>query len=118
MNDVIVKRFELNVLVPPTFVKSAQNMPKKHVKPAGNMVQLKCRAYGVPMPNITWYKDDKILHRSLGDIKYSNWGITLEDLVTDDNGLYQCVVCNILRCINYTYELEVLGMCFQLILYY
>lgn len=108
-NTEFVKIIELKVLVPPSFAKSANKMPKKHVKPAGNVVQLRCKANGVPLPNITWYKDGKPYHRKLGDVKYAHWGIMLEDLVTDDNGLYQCIVCNIVACINYTYELEVLG---------
>lgn len=80
------------------------------VKPAGNMVRMKCLASGNPVPNITWYKNDKTpVERNLGSIKTSRWQIMLEDLVTTDSGNYTCVVCNIKGCINFTYKLEVIG---------
>lgn len=84
-------------------------MSKMQVKPAGNMVNLKCKAGGHPTPNITWVKNDKPPTRQLGEIRYQHWGMTLEDLVTDDNGDYTCVVCNELGCINFTYTVEVIG---------
>lgn len=91
---------------PPAFVKK---MNKTIVKPAGNTVALKCKATGNPAPNITWYKNNGPPKRSLGDNKYNNWGLTMEDAVTDDSGNYTCVVCNYLACINFTYKVDVVG---------
>ncbi|EFA11574.2 fibroblast growth factor receptor homolog 1 isoform X2 [Tribolium castaneum] len=85
-----------------------KKMSKMQVKPAGNMVNLKCKAGGNPTPNITWYKDDKPPNRQLGDIRYQHWSLTLEDLVTGDTGDYTCVVCNELGCINFTYRVDVI----------
>ncbi|XP_044256140.1 fibroblast growth factor receptor homolog 1-like isoform X2 [Tribolium madens] len=85
-----------------------KKMSKMQVKPAGNMVNLKCKAGGNPTPNITWYKDDKPPKRQLGDIRYQHWSLTLEDLVTGDTGDYTCVVCNELGCINFTYRVDVI----------
>lgn len=80
------------------------------VKPAGNMVRMKCPAEGNPVPNITWYKNDKTpVTRNLGTIRSTRWQILLEDLVTSDSGNYTCQVCNIKGCISFTYKLEIVG---------
>ncbi|XP_046685645.1 fibroblast growth factor receptor homolog 1-like isoform X2 [Homalodisca vitripennis] len=77
------------------------------VKPAGNMMRLKCPAEGNPIPNITWYKDGKTPERNLGNIRYGPRSMVLEDLVVSDSGNYTCVVCNILGCINFTFSAEI-----------
>lgn len=80
------------------------------VKPAGNMVRMKCPAEGNPVPNITWYKNNKNpVTRNLGQVRSNRYQILLEDLVTSDSGNYTCVVCNIKGCINFTYKLEIIG---------
>ncbi|XP_076261821.1 fibroblast growth factor receptor homolog 1-like isoform X2 [Rhynchophorus ferrugineus] len=106
--STLAKQFKLIVYEPPFFSKKNQMAQKLFVKPAGNMAQLKCRAGGYPPPNITWYKDGKEPKRQLGDVKYSHWTLTLEDLVTNDNGNYTCKVCNIVGCIEYTYRVDVI----------
>lgn len=92
----------------PVFV-NMKKMHKNIIKPAGNMATLKCKASGYPAPNITWFKNDKLPERNLGDIRYNTWSLVLEDLVTSDAGDYKCVVCNIIDCINFTYVVEVVG---------
>lgn len=91
------------------YFTNPKRMSRLVVKPAGNMIVLKCKAEGNPEPNITWYKNGQIPKRQLGEIKYQHWSLRLEDLVTDDNGEYKCVVCNELGCINYTYNVDVVG---------
>lgn len=86
-----------------------KKMVKTHVKPAGNMVTLKCKAHGIPTPNITWYKNNEKPKRHLGIIRYGPWYLSLEDLVTDDSGIYTCVVCNIVGCISYNFTVDVVG---------
>jgi hypothetical protein len=84
-------------------------MSKIELKPAGHMLNLKCQAGGHPTPNITWYKNGSLPKRQLGEIRYQHWALILEDVVTDDTGNYTCIVCNELGCINYTYNVEVVG---------
>ncbi|XP_068917427.1 fibroblast growth factor receptor homolog 1-like isoform X10 [Tenebrio molitor] len=90
----------------PYFV-NPKKMSKIEIKPAGHMINLKCKAGGHPTPNITWYKNGSLPKRQLGEIRYQHWALILEDVVTDDTGNYTCVVCNELGCINYTYNVEV-----------
>ncbi|VVC24470.1 Hypothetical protein CINCED_3A009612 [Cinara cedri] len=92
----------------PKFVKF-ENMHKFMAKPAGNMLKLKCAAEGNPLPNITWYKDGVTpLQRTLGVVRYTNWAIVLEDLVTTDSGNYMCKVCNENGCIDFTYKVDII----------
>jgi hypothetical protein len=90
----------------PYFV-NPKKMSKIEIKPAGHMINLKCKAGGHPTPNITWYKNGSLPKRQLGEIRYQHWALILEDVVTDDTGNYTCIVCNELGCINYTYNVEV-----------
>lgn len=99
---------ETEELRPPTF-KKPEKMHKSLVKPAGNMVRLKCQGDGNPMPNITWYKDGDLPERALGGIQYSQWTMTLQDLVTSDSGSYTCKLCNQLGCIDYTFKVDIIG---------
>ncbi|XP_058128873.1 fibroblast growth factor receptor homolog 1-like [Anopheles ziemanni] len=90
----------------PFFTKWEQ-MTKLLPKPSGNMVRLRCPADGQPKPNITWTKDGGEIDRTMGQVKKVNWAIVLEDLVPQDSGFYNCLVCNRVGCINFTTKLEV-----------
>ncbi|KAK9751785.1 Immunoglobulin I-set domain [Popillia japonica] len=90
----------------PYFVN--KKMTKIHVKPAGHVITLRCKAGGYPIPNITWYKNDDKPVRSLGEVKYTNWNLQLQDLVISDAANYTCKVCNYLGCISFTYNLNVI----------
>jgi hypothetical protein len=99
---------ETEELRAPTF-KRPEKMHKFLVKPAGNMVRLKCQGEGNPMPNITWFKDGAVPERALGGIQYNQWTMSLQDLVTADSGNYTCVLCNQIDCINYTFRVDIIG---------
>lgn len=86
-------------------------MPNVVVKPAGNMLRLRCPSFGNPRPNITWYKNNEEPKRTLGTVVMSKWTFRLEDLVPEDSGNYTCVVCNELGCINRTSKVEIVGEC-------
>lgn len=91
----------------PRFTKKMQ---KLIVKPAGNMIRLNCKSDGVPMPNITWFKDGQTtIKRQLGAVKMKKWALTMEDLIRSDSGDYTCVVCNIVGCNNFTFNVDVVG---------
>ena len=94
----------------PYFLNPKKISPMNIIKPAGNMVVLKCKASGYPTPNITWLKDNEKPSRYLGDIRYNNWSLQIQDLIVSDTGNYTCIVCNEVGCINHTYKIEVVGM--------
>ncbi|XP_034179650.1 fibroblast growth factor receptor homolog 1 isoform X1 [Osmia lignaria lignaria] len=90
----------------PSFNKSVE-MPNVVVKPAGNMLRLRCPSFGNPTPNITWLKNNKEPKRKLGEPVITKWIFRLEDLVPEDSGNYTCVVCNYLGCINRTSKVDI-----------
>ncbi|XP_012153433.1 fibroblast growth factor receptor homolog 1 isoform X2 [Megachile rotundata] len=90
----------------PSFNKSVE-MPNVVVKPAGNMLRLRCPSFGNPRPNITWYKNNEEPRRTLGTVVMTKWTFRLEDLVPEDSGNYTCVVCNYLGCINRTSKVDI-----------
>ncbi|XP_014604411.1 PREDICTED: fibroblast growth factor receptor homolog 1-like isoform X1 [Polistes canadensis] len=92
---------------PPTF-NNSDEMHKPVVKPAGNMVRLRCPSTGNPRPNITWLKNNEEPKRSLGTIIRTKWTLRLEDLVPDDSGNYTCIVCNRIACINHTFKVDII----------
>lgn len=61
---------------------------------------------GNPEPNITWTKDGNVLSNR----QYGQWSLKMEDTVVYDSGNYTCVVCNFNGCINFTFELDIIGM--------
>ncbi|KAL2730857.1 fibroblast growth factor receptor 1-like isoform X1 [Vespula squamosa] len=92
---------------PPSFNKSDE-MHSSIVKPAGNMLRLKCPSVGNPRPNITWLKNNEEPKRSLGTMIKTKWTLRLEDLVPDDSGNYTCIVCNHLGCISHTFKVDII----------
>lgn len=58
---------------------------------------------------MTWTKDGEPIQRHWGAVRYSNWSIVLEELVTEDNGNYTCTVCNDRGCVEHTTKLDVIG---------
>lgn len=76
---------------------------KKNKKTVGELLELKCKAEGVPEPNVQWYKNDIIL-------KQTTPIFTIEKVDINDNGLYNCTVCNVKGCISHEYEVKIFGM--------
>ena len=64
---------------------------------------------GNPKPQITWEKDG----RKVTD-HYDQWSLKLEDLSAHDAGNYTCIVCNSVSCINFIFEVDVIGMLLSL----
>jgi len=75
----------------------------------GDPLQLECRAYGFPIPNVTWYKDDMPLIEVEGtadrltfkdytnedtDVTVSNATFRLTHLKDTDRADYKCVATN------------------------
>lgn len=78
-------------------------------KPSGNMIKFRCPAKGDPEPTIEWTKDGKPIERKMGQVQYSKWAMTMEDLIPADHGEYTCKICNIHGCISFSSKLEVSG---------
>ncbi|KAG8187316.1 hypothetical protein JTE90_011686 [Oedothorax gibbosus] len=89
---------------PPYFTKP-DIMTELVVRPAGQTIILKCPADGNPTPNITWYKDNKLLQKD-DRIRFTKYNLKLEHLTTQDDAGYTCVVSNSQGNISFTYTVE------------
>jgi hypothetical protein len=54
---------------------------------------LECRSRGVPLPELTWFKDGQVLKKSQGDV--SRLTYTMNGVTREDKGTYQCSAKNI-----------------------
>ncbi|XP_006872370.1 PREDICTED: protein sidekick-2 [Chrysochloris asiatica] len=89
----VVRGAYLSVLEPPQFTKE----PARHITAEmEKVVDIPCRAKGVPPPSITWYKDAAVVEverlsrfRLRGD-----GGLQISGLVPDDTGMFQCFARN------------------------
>ncbi|XP_054706808.1 fibroblast growth factor receptor 3-like [Uloborus diversus] len=91
---------------PPYFMKP-DNMIELVAKPAGSTVALKCQADGNPTPTITWKKNGLLLQKS-GHIRFQKWALKIDQVTIQDQGVYTCLVSNILGTIQYNFTLEVI----------
>ncbi|XP_012588441.1 PREDICTED: protein sidekick-2 [Condylura cristata] len=83
----------LSVLEPPQFVKE----PERHITAEmEKVVDVPCRAKGVPPPSITWYKDAALVEvEKLGRFRQrGDGGLQISGLVPDDTGMFQCFARN------------------------
>ncbi|KAL1132538.1 hypothetical protein AAG570_010493 [Ranatra chinensis] len=81
------KTVNLEFYVPPTIVRK----PKSDEHPAAKTVRIDCEVQAVPMKNVTWLKDANKLHID-GRIRQKTKELILGDLVSQDTGIYQCIV--------------------------
>lgn len=89
----VIRGAYLSVLEPPQFVKE----PERHITAEmEKVVDIPCRAKGVPPPSITWYKDAAVVEveRLNRFRQLSNGGLQISGLVPDDTGMFQCFARN------------------------
>ncbi|XP_038078549.1 neogenin-like isoform X5 [Patiria miniata] len=98
--DRIVK---VTALVPLKFNIRPQNTYTN----VGSSVTLNCNAYGIPGPTTTWSKEGEELEP--GDVYLVSAGsLTIDQVIQEDAGIYQCVADNRLENIQASAELIVL----------
>uniref|UniRef100_UPI00358F4C28 fibroblast growth factor receptor-like 1 isoform X1 n=1 Tax=Myxine glutinosa TaxID=7769 RepID=UPI00358F4C28 len=100
----------------PRFTQPAKMRQRVIARPVGSSVRLKCAASGRPRPDITWFKDDKLLPPpSLPPppgrtTSKKPWTLGLRNLQPEDSGSYMCRVSNRLGEISATYHLDVIEL--------
>ncbi|KAM3625132.1 uncharacterized protein V6R79_007308 [Siganus canaliculatus] len=75
----------ITVLAPPSFVE----WPESLTRPRAGTARFVCQAGGVPMPEITWLKNGKKVH-SNGRIKMYNSKLVINQIIPEDDAIYQC----------------------------
>ncbi|XP_036263560.1 protein sidekick-2 isoform X2 [Pipistrellus kuhlii] len=89
----VVRGAYLSVLEPPQFLRE----PERHITAEmEKVVDIPCRAKGVPPPAITWYKDAAAVEVARpGRIRQrGDGGLQISGLVPDDTGMFQCFARN------------------------
>lgn len=76
-------------------------MRKLIFKPVGKDVALQCKTSN--NDSVTWYKNN------ITKLQDQTWKLLLRSVTQNDLGNYTCIACNHGGCINFTYELIILG---------
>ncbi|XP_048347051.1 vascular endothelial growth factor receptor 3 isoform X4 [Sphaerodactylus townsendi] len=73
-------------------------------------IEMRCRVDGTHIPNINWYKDEKLVAEVSGiDLADSNQRLSIQRVREEDAGLYLCSVCNAKGCVNSSASVSVEG---------
>ncbi|XP_029431364.1 protogenin isoform X2 [Rhinatrema bivittatum] len=79
----------LTVLAPPSFVE----WPESLTRPRAGTARFVCQAEGIPTPKISWLKNGKKMH-SNGRIKMYNSKLVINQIIPEDDAMYQCMAEN------------------------
>ncbi|XP_014436650.2 vascular endothelial growth factor receptor 3 isoform X2 [Pelodiscus sinensis] len=73
-------------------------------------IEMRCKVDGAHIPDISWYKDEKLLEEVSGiDLADSNQRLSIQRVREEDAGLYLCSVCNAKGCVNSSASVSVEG---------
>ncbi|XP_012138183.2 protogenin isoform X1 [Megachile rotundata] len=93
-NNSDVQNVTVDVLIPPSFLKT----PSNQVCPNGRTARFECQAQGLPMPKIYWLKDSLNItgngRRTTYVKEYNKMELAISATVPSDSGIYQCVAVN------------------------
>ncbi|CAK6954868.1 protogenin A [Scomber scombrus] len=84
-----VSSANVTVLAPPSLVE----WPESLTRPRAGTARFVCQAEGVPTPQITWFKNGERVH-SNGRIKMYNSKLVINQIIPEDDAIYQCQVEN------------------------
>nr|XP_056721989.1 protogenin [Euleptes europaea] len=79
----------LLVLAPPSFVE----WPESLTRPRAGTARFACQAEGIPAPRVTWLKNGRKIH-SNGRIKMYNSKLVINQIIPEDDAIYQCLAEN------------------------
>uniref|UniRef100_A0A674KDL3 Vascular endothelial growth factor receptor 3 n=1 Tax=Terrapene triunguis TaxID=2587831 RepID=A0A674KDL3_9SAUR len=73
-------------------------------------IEMHCKVDGAHIPDISWYKDEKLVEEVSGiDLADSNQRLSIQRVREEDAGLYLCSVCNAKGCVNSSASVSVEG---------
>uniref|UniRef100_A0A6Q2X527 Protogenin n=1 Tax=Esox lucius TaxID=8010 RepID=A0A6Q2X527_ESOLU len=75
----------ITVLAPPSLVE----WPESLTRPRAGTARFVCQAEGVPLPHVTWMKNGEKVH-SNGRIKMYNSKLVINQIIPEDDAIYQC----------------------------
>uniref|UniRef100_A0A8C0ENJ7 Vascular endothelial growth factor receptor 3 n=1 Tax=Bubo bubo TaxID=30461 RepID=A0A8C0ENJ7_BUBBB len=73
-------------------------------------IEMRCKVDGNHIPEISWYKDEKLVEEVSGiDLADFNQRLSIQRVREEDAGLYLCSVCNAKGCVNSSASVSVEG---------
>ncbi|EHB03562.1 Protogenin [Heterocephalus glaber] len=81
----------LTVLAPPSFTER----PESLTRPRAGTARLVCQAEGIPAPKMSWLKNGRKMH-SNGRIKMYSSKLVINQIIPEDDAIYQCMAENTL----------------------
>ncbi|MEE6503000.1 hypothetical protein FKM82_004705, partial [Ascaphus truei] len=79
----------VTVLAPPSFIE----WPESLTRPRAGTARFVCQAEGIPTPKISWLKNGRKMH-SNGRIKMYNSKLVINQIIPEDDAVYQCMAEN------------------------
>ncbi|XP_040476353.1 protogenin [Ursus maritimus] len=79
----------ITVLAPPSFVE----WPESLTRPRAGTARFVCQAEGIPSPKMSWLKNGRKIH-SNGRIKMYNSKLVINQIIPEDDAIYQCMAEN------------------------
>ncbi|XP_060034185.1 protogenin isoform X2 [Erinaceus europaeus] len=79
----------VTVLAPPSFVE----WPESLTRPRAGTARFVCQAEGIPSPKMSWLKNGRKMH-SNGRIKMYNSKLVINQIIPEDDAIYQCMAEN------------------------
>ncbi|KAF3832607.1 hypothetical protein F7725_026272 [Dissostichus mawsoni] len=80
-----VSSANITVLAPPSLVE----WPESLTRPRAGTARFVCQAEGIPTPQITWFKNGEKVH-SNGRVKMYNSKLVINQIIPEDDAIYQC----------------------------
>ncbi|XP_053319616.1 protogenin [Spea bombifrons] len=79
----------VTVQAPPSFIER----PESLTRPRAGTARFVCHAEGIPAPKISWLKNGRKIH-SNGRIKMYNSKLVINQIIPEDDAVYQCMAEN------------------------
>ncbi|XP_033885551.3 hemicentin-1-like isoform X1 [Acipenser ruthenus] len=100
------QHIRLNVQEPPTIENGGETLNETII--INNVIQLECKAFGNPLPAITWYKDSRPITSAAG-VTLLNRGqiLQIDNAQLSDTGIYKCAAINAAGTTELVYSLQV-----------
>ncbi|MGH0125472.1 UNVERIFIED_CONTAM: hypothetical protein FKN15_054569 [Acipenser sinensis] len=100
------QHIRLNVQEPPTIENGGETLNETII--INNVIQLECKAFGNPLPAITWYKDSRPITSAAG-VTLLNRGqiLQIDNAQMSDTGIYKCAAINAAGTTELVYSLQV-----------
>ncbi|XP_072028791.1 uncharacterized protein [Amphiura filiformis] len=100
--STLTKTVRITAQVPPSFLVKPEDA---HAN-VGNPFTFKCSVYGIPHPDVRWFKNGEEIDTSDTNIfrLVNGQNLQISQLIKEDDGTYQCVASNYVENVKETIE--------------